>query len=298
MPSVTPDQIDPRLQGAEIHLCSKNGTELTAEGESYAFTINPALSPPSDQIFARIALSRMEFYNTIYNITTDFTAFEYTIVDILTHVSSTHTLTLTPGQYSTTDIAAVFTAGLDSRLIFIYDSNTFLFTMAVVDSTTYNFYLSSATATWAEEFLHFDATTVESEIAGCTSLNVVTMAPTENVYVTIDAFPCTSIRLAKEVYPNILARVPVIAAPGDKNTYTPYDPFFVEVRNPNISSFNISLLDDTMTLLELNGSPWSLTLYVDYVFFEQVDRPGDVLNTAYTRNNPLAQEGLYRRSDV
>jgi hypothetical protein len=65
-----------------------------------------------------------------------------------------------------------------------------------------------------------------------------------------------------------------------------------------MSSFNISLLDDTMTLLDLNGSPWSLTLYVDYVFFEQVDRPGDVLNTAYTRDNPLAQQGLYRRSDV
>jgi hypothetical protein len=39
-----------------------------------------------------------------------------------------------------------------------------------------------------------------------------------------------------------------------------------------------------------------LTLYVDYVFFKQIDRPGDILDTAYTRDNPLAQQGLYRRS--
>jgi hypothetical protein len=119
-----------------------------------------------------------------------------------------------------------------------------MFTMAVTDSTTYNFYLSTDTATWAEDLLHFAAATVENEIATCTSLTVATMAPTENVYVAIDAFPCTAIRIAKETYPNVLARVPVIAAPGDKNTHNTIDPFFVEIRSPNISNFNVSLLDD------------------------------------------------------
>jgi hypothetical protein len=96
-----------------------------------------------------------------------------------------------------------------------------MFTMAAADSTTYSFYLSTDTATWAEDLLHFYAAAVESEIASCTSLTVATMAPTENVYVAIDAFPCTAIRIAKEAYPNVLARVPIIAAPGDKNTYNP-----------------------------------------------------------------------------
>jgi hypothetical protein len=73
MPSVIPDQLDPRLQGGEIHLCSKDGTAATTAGESYGFTLNPPLSPTSDQIFARVAVSHMEFYNTLYNITTDFT---------------------------------------------------------------------------------------------------------------------------------------------------------------------------------------------------------------------------------
>jgi hypothetical protein len=125
MPSVIPDQIDPRLQGAEIHMCSKDGIAATSTGESYSFTINPALAPTSDQIFARVAVSHMEFYSTIYNITTDFTEFEYTIVNILTNTSSSYTLTLTPGQYSTTDIAAPFAAGLDSRLTFVYNSNIY-----------------------------------------------------------------------------------------------------------------------------------------------------------------------------
>jgi hypothetical protein len=240
----------------------------------------------------------MEFYNTLYNVTSDFTEFVYTIVNILTNTSSTHTLTLTPGQYSATDLVTVFTTDLDLRLTLVYNSNTYRFTMAVADSTTYNLTLSTDTATWAEELLHFDAATVESEIASCTSLTVATMAPTENIYLAIDAFPCTAIRVARETYPNVIARVPVTAAPGDKNTYNPIDPFYVEVRSPNISNFNVRLLDDTMTLVDLHGSPWCLTLYVDYVFFEQIDRPGDVLDTAYTRDNPLAQQGLYRRSDV
>jgi hypothetical protein len=229
MPSVIPDQIDPRLQGAEVHLFSTDGTALTSTGESYSFTINPALAPASDQIFARVAVSHMEFYNTMYNITTDFTEFEYTIINILINVSSSYTLTLTPGQYSTTDIAALFTTGLDSRLTFVYNSNTYLFTMAVADSTTHNFYLASTTATWSQSILNFDADITESQIASCSSLTVVTMAPTENVYVAIDAFPCTALRVARYTYQNVLARVPVIAAPGDKNTYNPVDPFFVEV---------------------------------------------------------------------
>jgi hypothetical protein len=145
------------------------------QGESYGLTINPALTPSSDQILARIAISHMEFYNTVYNITTDFTELEYTIVDILTHVSSSHTLTLSPGQYSATDIVTVFTAGLDSRLTLAYNSNTYRF-MAAADSTTYSLYLTNATATWAEELLHLDAATTESQISSCTSDTVVTMA--------------------------------------------------------------------------------------------------------------------------
>jgi hypothetical protein len=83
-------------------------------------------------------------------------------VNILTNVSSSHTLTLTPGQYSATDIATLFTDGLDSRLTFVYNSNTYLFTMAVADSTTYNFYLTDTTAAWAASLLNFDAETVDS----------------------------------------------------------------------------------------------------------------------------------------
>jgi hypothetical protein len=41
-----------------------------------------------------------------------------------------------------------------------------------------------------------------------------------------------------------------------------------------------------MAILNLNGSPWSLTLYVDCVFFEQIDRPGDVLTPLTHETTP------------
>jgi hypothetical protein len=80
--------------------------------------------------------------------------------------------------------------------------------------------------------------------------------------------------------------------------YEPTDPFFVDVRSPTLSQLTTSLLDDDCDLLNLQGSPWSLTLYVDYVYSTKINRPGDGVATAYTRMNPLGQEGLYRRNDV
>jgi hypothetical protein len=60
MPSVTPDEQDPALQGCKIHMYSADGTQLQT-GEKVSFTITPPLTPSSDQIFARIAVSRMVF---------------------------------------------------------------------------------------------------------------------------------------------------------------------------------------------------------------------------------------------
>jgi hypothetical protein len=50
--------------------------------------------------------------------------------------------------------------------------------------------------------------------------------------------------------------------------------------------------------LDLQGTPWSLTLYIDYVYMTKIDRPGDSISTAYTRMNPVGNEGLYRRNDA
>jgi hypothetical protein len=66
----------------------------------------------------------------------------------------------------------------------------------------------------------------------------------------MDAFQCSSaIRLSKLTYPNIVARVPIVAAPSSKNVYAPADPFFVDVRSPSISQVIVTLLDDDCDVL-------------------------------------------------
>jgi hypothetical protein len=106
----------------------------------------------------------MEFYNTMYNITADFTEFVYTIVDILTRVSSTHTLTLTPDQYSATDLASRprLQANLCVQLQYLHHGGGRHYYLQLLPTTP-------TSATWAEDLLHFDAAAVESEIATCTS---------------------------------------------------------------------------------------------------------------------------------
>jgi hypothetical protein len=86
-----------------------------------------------------------------------------------------------------------------------------------------------------------------------------------------------------------------VSPPGECNVYASYDPFFVRNTQPQ---HLLCLLNDDMALLDLQGTPWALTLYVDYVYLIPIDRPGDTLNTSYTLSNPMSQQGLYRRADV
>jgi hypothetical protein len=127
----------------------------------------------------RIAIIHVEVYNIIYNITSDFTDFEYVLVD--TEQAPRHTLT--PGQYSVSDVADAIHCRARLRLSFTYTSNIYLFTMEVDDTATYAFYLTTDTATWAE------------------------------------GFPYTAVRSARDTYPNILA--PPLPPPENATCTTP-----------------------------------------------------------------------------
>jgi hypothetical protein len=59
-----PDEHEPALQGC---LSSTDGTRLQT-GEKISLTIAPPLVPSSDQISARVAVSRMECYNAMYTV--------------------------------------------------------------------------------------------------------------------------------------------------------------------------------------------------------------------------------------
>jgi hypothetical protein len=52
--------------------------------------------------------------------------------------------------------------------------------------------------------------------------------------------------------------VPMVAAPGSKNVYTPIDPFFVDVRSPSSSQVIATLLDDDCDVLNFQGTPGPL----------------------------------------
>jgi hypothetical protein len=80
-------------------------------------------------------------------------------------------------------------------------------------------------------------------------------------------------------------------------------PYFVEIRKLNISNFTVCLLDDDMNLLGLQGTPWALTLYVDYVYLAPIDRPEDIYlervctDVLYMRREPT-QADYCKMGDV
>jgi hypothetical protein len=222
-------------------------------------------------------------------------SFEYTIETLATNEEQSYTIAMAAGQYAASDALSALSASLDTHLTFTYDSKAYKFTLAVANSSLSSLALGTAAATWAYLYLKFSITTEGEYVSTYTSESIATLV---HIYIAIDAFQCSSaIRLSKQAYPNIVARVPMVAAPGSKNVYTPIDPFFVDVRSPSISQVIVTLRDDDCDVLNLQGSPWALTLY-DYVYLTKVNRPGDSISTAYTRMNPTGQEGLYRRSDM
>jgi hypothetical protein len=86
----------------------------------------------------------------------------------------------------------------------------------------------------------------------------VTMAPTDNVYMCVKGFLAQSYAVLVTRTPISWPVSPSLQTLGERNVYPPYDPFFVEIRNPN---FTVCLLDDDMTVVDLQGTPWALTLY-------------------------------------
>jgi hypothetical protein len=53
------------------------------------------LTLSSDEIFARMAITHVEFYNCIYDITSSFIDFQYALAETAANVSTYLTLTLT-----------------------------------------------------------------------------------------------------------------------------------------------------------------------------------------------------------
>jgi len=123
---------------------------------------------------------------------------------------------------------------------------------------------------------------------------------THNIYVGIDSIPCQVITTHPS-QPNIIGRVPITVNFGEKQSWQEIDAFFVEVRNPVITGFTISLLDDNMQPIYNHGQPWDLSFYIDFV---NVKHPyetmsgEDAMHTPYTSDNPLfTGDRLLRRKD-
>lgn len=124
------------------------------------------------------------------------------------------------------------------------------------------------------------------------------LQPTRNIYVGMDAIP-SQIVSTHEYQPNLIGRVPVLVDFGEKQSWQEIDPFYIEVRNPIIHSFVITLYDDDMNILTLNNKKFTLSLYFDYV---KIIPPGhslsnhDQLETPYVTMD-VNPDRLLRRHD-
>ena len=123
--------------------------------------------------------------------------------------------------------------------------------------------------------------------------------PTQNIFVGMSSIP-SQIITTYNYQPNIIGRIPVRSLFGEKQVWQEHDPFFIEVRNPTMHGFVVSLYDDNMQPLNNHGYPWTMSLYFDYVdIVHPHDKISgeDAMHTAYIQPNPFRQDPLLRRKD-
>lgn len=80
MPYSINEPIDPKYNGVELHVISKHGTRVNHDEEVYMFQASQTISPDDSNLFARIAMTKFQFTNGLFNITGDKCIIEFTEV--------------------------------------------------------------------------------------------------------------------------------------------------------------------------------------------------------------------------
>lgn len=242
---------DTTAQGYKIFLQSKDATILQDNGSTAFFFLNKVIQPPTPNLNMMIGVIDCEIPVSYYNVN----AFNNTLI-----VNGT-LITLESQNYNAFNIQDTLNAEFVSRSIniiveFNQNSNKFTFT-----ATAGTVNLSGGTLF---KFLGFTEIQRDTPTVTLKSENCCNLGGTANIYVSSN-FIINNLNSDGQ-YSGVLAKVLTDASGGSYIFYEPSEVHYHIVGNDSVNNIVISLRDDELNTIDLNGLTFSITLSVQYSY--------------------------------
>lgn len=199
--------------------------------------------------------------------------------NVVTDITST--VTITPGNFTITQLIAELTTNTPAEYVYSYTPKI---NKMSIYNTTHNFQILSTTTMW--ELLGLQRnTTVTSILKTYSFPNCVNMSGLQNINIHLDNLNTKNITSFTKATSTIIASVPVDVNSSGVLSYNLSSNYEIPVPINSLEYINILLKDDLGNFIENNGVHWSVTLLFSY-YVQQEFNTETLLEK--TRNSKLS----------
>lgn len=178
--------------------------------------------------------------------------------NVVTDITST--VTITPGNFTITQLIAELTTNTPAEYVYSYTPKI---NKMSIYNTTDNFQILSTTTMW--ELLGLQRnTTVTSILKTYSFPNCVNMSGLQNINIHLDNLNTKNITSFTKAASTIIASVPVDVNSSGVLSYNLSSNYEIPVPINSLEYINILLKDDLGNFIENNGVHWSVTLLFSY----------------------------------
>jgi len=248
---------DTTAEGYKIFLQSNDATILQDDGSTAFFFLNKVLSPPTPNLNMMIGVIDCEIPVSYYNINDNNN--QITI--------NSHTITLINQNYTAFNIQdeinkQLLINNISVIVAFSQQSNKFTFSK---NADGVQVIINSGNLC---PFLGLVPTQLGQQVDEITTENCCNLAGTSNIYVSSN-FTINNLNSSGQ-YSGILCKVHTDASSGSYIFYQPAEIQYHVVGNNNVNNIIITLRDDNLKTINLNGLKFSLTLSVQFSYKRKI----------------------------
>ena len=245
-------------------------TDVSSDGSRFSVLLDNPIKIPKNAVDCRMAVVQASIWNVSPNIAHDYNNNLFTFTTSSSANAGTHTITISDGLYSMTDLNSYISIALSNLNL---PSN--LFVISGVSSTgqsTISYLLSGDSVNFTvpntiRTILGFDSNVYTSTLAGQTIYSQdVAKFNRNNSYLIISDIISGGIPI-NSLSPNVIASVPISVAPGSQINYVPYNPSEIDAMsliNLSKSNINFSLVNQNLQATSTQNETYSLLIRIKY----------------------------------
>lgn len=269
----------------QLFLNSRNFTnKIGTEGTHFIYELNQPISKQVNMDML-IKLESFQFTNSIFNVNDTNNIFSYCFSSTGSPVFN---IIVEPGNYTIEELVTYLTNNATGDLSLSYNPDTLKVTInslrvggfrlmnGVNNKTIYN--LLGFESIQSDETLYMSRT----------GPYIINMNSNLSLNLILNNIRLHSNFVKGSSHYNILNNVPIISGFGEVQTYTPCD-FKYLVDTDDISSLELSIMNQDFKNVDFNGLHWYLTMTIEFLYKRELNIPDSVFanNESATYFNQL-----------